>query len=136
MLSNFRIVAVFFIFFCIGNLFPQIAESYEYSSPPSQTPTYGNIVKPHNVLVVFKKNDSASDSIVNYYVNKRGIPSINVINGTDGFPGLDIPDTATYSGLRVILSQDGEVIKRDNVCSDYNMNGVCDTLAWHYYNEK
>ncbi len=116
-----------FFFIYVGVLVAQpIDTTYQSDSPESQNPTYANVIGPENILVIFKDNDSVSIAIKDYYVQKRNIPSSNIL-------GLDLPDTASYNGERVILWQEGEVIKRDDICSDYLSNGVCDTLAWHYY---
>jgi hypothetical protein len=106
-----------------------IDTTYQYDTPDTQNPTYANIITPNNILLVFRNNDSVSIAIKNYYVERRGIPSVNIL-------GLDLPDTADYDGERVILCHGTEVIKRDDICSDDNSNGVCDTLVWYYYYNK
>ena len=122
-----RIPFLFCFLVYVGVLMAQpIDTTYQYDTPESQNPSYANIIGPENILVIFKNNDSVSVAIKDYYVQKRGIPSSNIL-------GLNIPDTVDYSGQRVILWQEGEVIKRDDECSDYLSNGVCDTLAWHYF---
>ena len=119
----------------LGEIMAQIEDTTTYNSPPNQTESNFNMILPQNVLVVYNRNLGSSDSIKTYYVNKRNIPSVNVIRDLDGFLGLNIPDTADYSGQKVILWQDKEVIKRDDICSDTGSNGICDTLAWHFYKQ-
>lgn len=91
--------------------------------PPPQDPTNVNIAQPQNILVVFKRGDQISEGVKDYYVQARNIPTLNIIKDFDGFPGLTIPDTITYDGwARVILFQDGEIIKRDDHCAEYGSN--------------
>ena len=111
--------AIMLIFvFLFSNLLliaQQWGDSLKYSPPldpeniTSQDPTYSNVVTPEEVLVVYKRTvgtNDTSESIANYYVNKRGIPSVNVIPN-----GLIIPDTITYQEGTVILYQEGEDIR-------------------------
>jgi uncharacterized protein (TIGR03790 family) len=105
---------LFLSFLCISN---------------TKAQTNANVAGPENVLVVYKNNSGISDSIMQYYTNARDIPASNSI-------GITLPDTAYFNGDRVILVQEGEVIKRDASCSDYNSNGWCtDTSAWKYYKQ-
>ena len=55
-------------------------------STEAQAPTYANIPGPENVLVVYKlpdpnnPADTISQAVMNYYVNARGIPTVNELN--------------------------------------------------------
>ncbi|NCS89222.1 MAG: hypothetical protein GW789_10840 [Ignavibacteria bacterium] len=92
----------------------------------AEAQTYANIPGPENVLLVYNLNSGVSDSVKIYYRDVRGIPASNI-------KGLNIP-TSAYNGA-VQLEQEGEVIRRMGSCSDYDSNGVCDSLAWYYFEE-
>jgi uncharacterized protein (TIGR03790 family) len=120
-----------------------IAQSYQFNQPPSQDPTNFDVIKPENVLVVYKRPNNENDALGNisqeikdYYVGKRGIPQINVVKGADGNSGLLLPNIEYYNGESVILDQEGEIIRRNHICSRDSFNGVCDNLAFYYYYEK
>lgn len=112
---------LFLSFLCISN---------------TKAQTNANIAGPENVLVIYKQPKDANDTLGNiskdirdYYLTARDIPTSNSI-------GITLPDTAYFNGDRVILIQNGEVIKRDASCSDYNSYGWCtDTSAWKYYKQ-
>ena len=121
----FTIIAIYSF-----NLLAQpIPESINSPTISSQVASNMNIVKPENVLVIYNSNSLVSSSIKEYYKNARNISTCNTL-------GLDVPDTANYNGELVILTQDREIIRRDHPCSVDGNNGVCDTLAFYYYNEK
>ncbi|HAB51591.1 MAG TPA: hypothetical protein DCE80_05365, partial [Ignavibacteriales bacterium] len=133
----------FVILICMGKAIAQpIEQNYLFNPPPAQDPTYFNDIKPENVLVVYKRPNDVNDTLGNisreikdYYVSKRGIPSINIVK-VDGDLGLPLPDIQYYNGESVVLSQDREIIKRNHPCADDGNNGICDTLAFYYYYEK
>ncbi|MFA6979825.1 MAG: TIGR03790 family protein [Ignavibacteriaceae bacterium] len=134
----------FVILICMGKAIAQpIEQNYLFNPPPAQDPTYFNEIKPENVLVVYKRPNDETDTLGNiseeikdYYVSKRGIPSINIVKGLDGDFGLPLPDIQYYNGESVVLAQDREIIKRNHPCADDGNNGICDTLAFYYYYEK
>ncbi len=92
----------------------------------TEAQTYANIPGPENVLVVYNSLNQTSIDVKAYYQTARSIPTSNI-------KGLNIP-TSAYNGA-VQLEQEGEVIRRMGSCSDYGSNGVCDTLAWYYFEE-
>ena len=56
-----KIFLILHFFICVGILIAQpIDTTYESSTQATQDPTYSNIVKPQNVLVVFRNDDSNS----------------------------------------------------------------------------
>lgn len=64
-----------------------------YDSPIywNRNPTYESTVKPEEVVVVYNSALAVSDSVKNYYVNKRNIPETNVI-------GIYLPDNKSGYG--------------------------------------
>ncbi len=100
------------------NLFAQV----EYTGTPyeetlTQNPTYLNIARPENILVVFKRDDNNSEGVKDYYVSNRNLPSYNIIRGTDNEPGLLLPDFIITGQDTVILDNEGEVIKQLGDCT-------------------
>ena len=88
-----------------GDLLP--ADPPDPQQLRSQDPTYANIATPDEILVVYKNtvgNNDTSESIKDYYVSKRSIPSENVL-------GLSIPNSVTYQEGTVTLEQGGEDIR-------------------------
>ncbi len=130
-------IFLFVLLGCFLKLFAQ-PEVVNYTPDPIQPQTASNfnVIKPENVLVVFKRGDQVSENIMNYYKQKRGIPTTNIVKGLDGQPGLSLPDSANYDGQYVFLDQEGEIIRRADPCSQDGNNSICDTLAFYYYYEK
>src|SRR3990172_7711304 len=73
--------------------------------------TNANIAGPENVLVVWNGNSAVSDSVQQYYVQQRNIPSVNVVR-------LDsLTDrTITYQSVshRIKIVQEGDIIQDSN----------------------
>lgn len=91
-------------------------------------PTFADLPGPEHVLVVYNIQSDTSGFIKDYYKTARNISASNIVP-------LNLPDTGFYSGDRVILTQEGEVIKRDATCSDDVSGSVCDNLAWQYFED-
>ena len=106
-----RKIFLFVLLGCFIKLFAQ-PEVVNYTPDPIQPQTASNfnVIKPENVLVVFKRGDQVSENIMNYYKQKRGIPSVNIIK-SGGVDGLLLPDIEYYNGESVVLTQEGEIIK-------------------------
>lgn len=90
-----------------------------------------------HVLVVYKlpdpnnPADTISQSIKNYYQQRRGIPSTNIV-GLDSLFNEWITDPETQDSHYIKLEQQGETISDIN-----NTNTWCATKhAWIYFNEK
>ena len=92
----------------------------------AEAQTYAGLPDSSHVLVVYNELDSTSVQVKNYYQTARSIPASNIVPL--------ILDTIAYDGA-VKLVQSGEVIRRMGSCSDYDSNGVCDSLAWYYFEE-
>jgi uncharacterized protein (TIGR03790 family) len=92
--------------------------------------TNATVPGPEHVLVVYKlpnpnnPADTISRAVMRYYQQVRGIPNNNIVS-------LTLP-ISEYDGA-VELVQGGEVIRRMGICSEYGSNGVCDNLAWQYF---
>jgi len=100
----------------------------------AQNPTFASEPTPENVLVVFNKNNAISDSIKNHYVLVRNIPDVNIVRGTNGEPGIFIPDFQVYPTGTVIVDQAGELILNNEPCNN-SLTEVCDDIAWQFYQE-
>lgn len=124
-MKNF--ILFLFVIFC-DLFFAQPVETIvTYPTLPTQTVTDANLATAENVLVVFNSSNSLSISVKNYYVNKRSIPSSNIV-------GFSIPSSYTYQSGTVSLSQDGELIKNDGTCWESSTE-VCDNIAWQFYKD-
>lgn len=102
----------------------------------AQTPTYADLPRPENVLVVYKAKENQqdtlgiiSDSVMQYYKTVRNIPSENIIS-----PGLRFPDTTlTINGEThsVGLAQVSDIIR------DFHQDSINATYstfhAWQYF---
>ena len=90
--------------------------------------TNANIPSPENVLVVYYRNSTASDSIKSYYQDKRDIPGVNIC------PLYNFPDTSiTIDGVtHTVGIRQGTDIIRD--LYNYNYSNWFPTYhAWQYY---
>lgn len=77
----------------------------------AEAQTNANISGPENVLVVYNLNSGVSDSVMQYYINARNIPS------TPNTLGLYLPDTTITVGgdtHTVVIAEGGNII-RDSV---------------------
>lgn len=99
--------------------------------PRSQDPTYSNVVTPEEILVVYKNSvggNDTSESIKDYYVEKRSIPSVNIL-------GLDIPNSIIYQEGTVTLYQGGEDIRGSgNLGWRYVKDVLADTIERYLNN--
>ena len=91
---------------CIALVFTMICNSYgkpAYDSPIpwNRTQTFLSSVTPQEVVVVYNTALAISDSVKNYYIEKRNIPSSNVI-------GIDLPDNTSAYGA-TYDSQTGQI---------------------------
>lgn len=108
-----------------------------YIEPPliPQSATNVNFPEPKHVLVVFRNDDSAistmSTEIKNYYVQKRGIPVVNIL-------GLDLPEFDYYENHVIQLVQNDEIIKdTTQAWADRAPYYVGPSIhAWYYFNDK
>lgn len=103
----------------------------------AQTPTYAGLPGPGNVLVVYKAQNNQqdtlgmiSDSVMHYYINKRGIPFSNVIS-----PGLNLPDS-TQITVNGVTHWVGIRQVTDNIRDLYNHSigtWYATEHAWKYF---
>ncbi|HQF42834.1 MAG TPA: hypothetical protein PK073_07950, partial [Ignavibacteriaceae bacterium] len=70
--------------------------------------TNANISGPENVLVVYNTNSDISDSVMQYYVNARGIPTSNIVPLNDLISHDITIDGVTHP---VIIAENGNIIR-------------------------
>lgn len=74
---------LYFFLFILLLCFPAYAQLVEGDEPNpeemlEQDPTYENLPLPSEILVVYNEINEQSESVANYYKEKRDIPSINL----------------------------------------------------------
>ncbi|MCZ7611755.1 MAG: hypothetical protein M5U17_16555 [Ignavibacterium sp.] len=104
-----------------------------------QTPTFAEPPGPEHVLVVYKEpvdeNDTlgfvSRDSVMNYYRIAREIPVSNIL-GLENLINDDIYDSVSNTTHRIILDQQGEIIRDTN-----NANSPEPSIhSWIYFNDR
>lgn len=94
----------------------------------AEAQTNANIPGPENVLVVYNLNSGVSDSVMQYYINARNIPS------TPNTLGLYLPDTTITVGgdtHTVVIAEGGNII-RDLVSHNWG-TWFASPHAWKYF---
>jgi uncharacterized protein (TIGR03790 family) len=92
-----------------------------------------NIPGPENVLVVYNTNLDVSDSVMQYYVNARGIPTSNIIPLT-----IPLKDTIEINNVihPISIIQSGEIIQDDYATENdggEESEYVATFHAWQYF---
>ena len=80
--------------------------------------TYANFPEPKHVLVVLNADDDTSSAIADYYIQKRNIPTDNILR----LHNLDVSDTVSFPSGDVYMDQYKEIY-----ISNYNKG------AWECY---
>jgi len=122
----FLLIFVLFLFLC------------NHITEAQQTPTFADPPGPEHVLVVYKQPiygddtlGNVSEDVMEYYVNARNIPGTNIL-GLENLINDDIYDSVSNTTHRIILDQQGEIIRDTN-----NANSPEPSIhSWIYFNDR